>query len=226
MAKAGIFAPVICLLVCQQARPIDKEGLLSKYKDKFVVVMAEGVATGICSEGIHQYGLFIYVKSPGDIESNLLRGSNFNCGAEPARKGEVLEVTHVGFGGGGRLVIGVRNVSPHAIDRGIGAFSHQSLERGTAAVEFRAGVGGKDLDAADQLAALWFKPFDTAADAAKLGNTASGVFVNQIKVGMTFAEVEQVLGVPQTRVDLGEKILYKYKEMTVEFHDGKVTDAR
>ena len=82
------------------------------------------------------------------------------------------------------------------------------------------------LDAADKLVAYWFKTFDTAADAAKLGNTATGVFVNQVKAGMTFAEVEQALGVPQTRVDLGEKVLYKYKDMTVEFHDGKVTDVR
>jgi hypothetical protein len=43
---------------------------------------------------------------------------------------------------------------------------------------------------------------------------------------MSFAEVETALGVPQTRVDLGEKVLYKYKDMTVEFHEGKVTDVR
>lgn len=44
--------------------------------------------------------------------------------------------------------------------------------------------------------------------------------------GMSFAEVESALGVPQTRVDLGDKVLYKYKDMTIEFHDGKVTDVR
>jgi hypothetical protein len=43
---------------------------------------------------------------------------------------------------------------------------------------------------------------------------------------MSFAEVEEALGVPQTRVDLGGKVLYKYKDMTVEFHDGKVADVR
>jgi hypothetical protein len=47
-----------------------------------------------------------------------------------------------------------------------------------------------------------------------------------LKLGMTFAEVEGVLGQPETRVDLGPKVLYKYKDMTVEFHDGKVTDVR
>ena len=48
----------------------------------------------------------------------------------------------------------------------------------------------------------------------------------QLKLGMTPAEVETVLGQPETRVDLGPKVLYKYKEMTVEFHDGKVADVR
>jgi hypothetical protein len=37
---------------------------------------------------------------------------------------------------------------------------------------------------------------------------------------------EQALGVPLTRVDLGEKVLYKYKDLTIEFHNGKVTDVR
>jgi hypothetical protein len=43
---------------------------------------------------------------------------------------------------------------------------------------------------------------------------------------MSFAEVEDALGLPVTRVDLGEKVLYKYKDTTVEFHDGKVVDVR
>jgi hypothetical protein len=59
-----------------------------------------------------------------------------------------------------------------------------------------------------------------------LGNTSSGVFVKQVKAGMSFAEAEKALGVPLTRVELEEKVLYKYEDMTVEFHDGKVTDIR
>lgn len=52
------------------------------------------------------------------------------------------------------------------------------------------------------------------------------VQVKQVKLGMSFAEVEEALGLPATRVDLGAKVLYKYKDMTVEFHDAKVTDVR
>jgi hypothetical protein len=43
---------------------------------------------------------------------------------------------------------------------------------------------------------------------------------------MTFAEVEAALGLPITKVDLAERVLYKYKDMTVEFHEGKVSDVK
>ncbi len=94
-------------------------------------------------------------------------------------------------------------------------------------IAIRAGDKGKDLNAADALAAHWFKPV-TSPDAAapEFGNTASGIFVNQVKAGMSFAEVERAMRVPQTRVDFGEKVLYKYRDMTVEFHGGKVADVR
>lgn len=122
----------------------------------------------------------------------------------------------------------VETLSPHAVTRGIGAFAHQSMELGGASIAIYAGPSGVDFAAADALAAQWFTLLDgtNSADAAQLGNTAAGIFVNQVKLGMSFAEVESALGVPQTRVDLGEKVLYKYKDMTVEFHDGKVTDVR
>ena len=48
----------------------------------------------------------------------------------------------------------------------------------------------------------------------------------EIKLGMPAADVERLLGLPATKADLGEKILYRYKDMTVEFHDGKVVDVR
>jgi hypothetical protein len=48
-------------------------------------------------------------------------------------------------------------------------------------------------------------------------------------VGGLSQVVEQAIRGPrvnvETRVDLGEKVLYKYKNMTVEFHNGKVADV-
>ncbi len=34
------------------------------------------------------------------------------------------------------------------------------------------------------------------------------------------------LGVPETEVSLGEKVIYKYSDMAVEFVDGKVADVK
>jgi len=218
------------------ARSIDKEGLLSKYRDKFVVVITEGISTGVCEGHPGEKGLLgesiptihIIITGPGLVQTKSPLLAPPGCGRiapEPAHRGEVLRVYHVAFHGG-YLQLYVENISAHAISCGVGAFGHESIEKGRAFIRIRAGRDGKDLDEADALAARWFKPFDSAADAARLGNTAAGVFVNQVKVGMSFAEVEQALGLPQTRADLGEKVLYKYKDMTVEFHDGKVADVR
>jgi hypothetical protein len=54
----------------------------------------------------------------------------------------------------------------------------------------------------------------------------SGASVKEVTLGMTLARVELELGLPETKVDLGEKALYKYKNMTVEFHNGRVTDVK
>jgi hypothetical protein len=48
----------------------------------------------------------------------------------------------------------------------------------------------------------------------------------EIKLGMSADEVERILGGPAIKVDLGEKVLYKYKDMTIEFRSGRVTDVR
>lgn len=218
MARSGAFAFLVCLLVCQQGIAIDKEGLLSKYRNKFVVVIKEGLST--CLHGqLEPAAMGIIINKLGDPEVKLVLG----CQVEPMRKGEVLKVAHTSFSGG-YFHIEVNTVSPHSATRGIGAFAHESVEMGTAAISIASDKG--DVDKADALAAQWFQPFATAGDAASFGNTSSGVFVKQVKAGMSFAEVEAALGLPQTRVDLGEKVLYKYKDMTVEFHDGKVADVR
>jgi hypothetical protein len=215
----------------------EKEAAVLKYKDKFLVVKKEGLYLGVVGEGMCRPGM------GGSSVANFIEDAErskvwdgLRCGTEPIHKGEVLKIydVHVVKAGSGadkgpHLSLIVGNVSPHSITRGIGAFAHQSVERGATNMLIRAG-NGKDFnaDAVTELTEQWFMRFDNqaAVDAARLGNTETGVFVNQVKLGMSFAEVEKQLGVPQTRVDLGEKVLYKYKDMTVEFHDSKVTDVR
>ncbi|HMD71538.1 MAG TPA: hypothetical protein VKF41_09355 [Bryobacteraceae bacterium] len=225
MARKGVFASVVCLLVCQQASAIDKQGLLSKYKDKFVVVAREGLSTclhsplrpaGILPLPPDPAGMSVVIHTLGQPETVYA----INCQVVPIHVGEVLKVSHTSFVGG-YLRIEMKTVLPHNATRGIGAFAHESMEWGVTTATIGSDKG--DTAKADALAAQWFN-LDTST--VELGNTASGIFVNHVKAGMSFAEVEAALGVPQTRVDLGEKVLYKYKDMTVEFHDGKVTDVR
>lgn len=49
---------------------------------------------------------------------------------------------------------------------------------------------------------------------------------NEIRLGMTVAEVETIMGPPKMKADLGEKLVYKYEDLAVEFRDGKVVDVR
>lgn len=238
---AVTFAGLVYPLLAQTKA--EKEAAVSKYKDKFLVVKKEGLYLGVVGEG----GCRPTLSGPRLLEPRRAAVTlaiddaehvkdivnPFKCGTEPIHKGEVLKVYDVAVHTAGRgtqsapyLYLLVVNVSPHAITRGVGAFEHQSMERGATEMAFRAG-SGMDFNA-DALTEQWFMLFDSegAVQAARIGNTESGVFVNQVKLGMSFAEVEAALGVPQTRVDLGEKVLYKYKDMTVEFHDGKVSDVR
>lgn len=48
----------------------------------------------------------------------------------------------------------------------------------------------------------------------------------EIAAGMTMEEVEEIFGPPQTKAVLGDKTLYRYPRMVVEFVAGKVTDVR
>lgn len=218
--------------------PAQKE-LLNKYRKKFVVVLKQGLAVGICSSrsgsagnygGIAFAFPYLSITISGD-QTNLQdfnsRNIDTTCGRvmqEPVHPGEVLKVAKVSVHGE-ELSLQLETVNAHSVQRGIGAFAHESLENGTATLNFSAPKSG-DLSAIIPTVDAWLKPFDDGQDAAKFGNTASLVFVKEIKLGMTFAEVEQVLGPPQTKIDLGPKVLYKYQNMTVEFHDGRVADVK
>jgi hypothetical protein len=196
------------------ASQTDKEVVLSKYRDKFVLVLEEGLSVGLCTD--RNNALILLIREGGEIDLSLNRSQG--CASDPLHKGEVLKVEYVAYRRGALNLV-VRSVSPRAT-------AGNRIAQGRVSVGILAGSDGKDLARAESLAARWFRPFDTATDAAKFGNTASGVFVNQVKAGMSFAEVERALGLPQTRVDLAEKVLYKYRDMTVEFNRGKVTDVR
>jgi hypothetical protein len=105
-----------------------------------------------------------------------------------------------------------------SVTRGVGAYEHQSIEIGEVTLAFSS-KGNPDL-----LISKWVRISDTPP--SKLGNTGRRSRSRKYSSVMSVPEVEEALGVPVTRVDLGAKILYKYKDMTVEFQDGKVSDVR
>jgi hypothetical protein len=212
-----------------------KDALVLKYKNKIVVVAKEGLTTCLRREKLEQMrdGMPEGAGQMINRDGNAANFRSINCQAEPLHKGEVLKISRAQFVRG-YLFLELTTVAPHTATRGIGAFQHDELERGIVGVLImpdkvdakEPGNGSKDdLKKVDALVAQWLS-LNPADLPKQLGNTASVAFVHEVKTGMSFEEVESGLGLPQTRVDLGEKILYKYKDMTVEFHDGKVVDVR
>jgi hypothetical protein len=205
-----------------------KKDLSQVFKGKYLVVMREGLPLAICSEkpAARAY-LRVRVTESGVSTSDqgFLGGlADEDCGATPvpAHKGEVL-MSGDSAVRGKWLLIWVESLSSHAVTRGVGAFQHESQEYPTAILMFPV---GRNRDHPTALMNEWLRPFNTQEEAASFGNTASGAFVKEVRLGMTFAEVERVMGLPNTKVDLGPKVLYKYKDMTVEFRDGMVVDVR
>jgi hypothetical protein len=211
----------------------EKKDFAERYKNKYFVVMREGLHLAICSE---RSGTDIYLQvkvtesgaempKQGFLDRFAETDADVRCGGSPVpvHKGEVLRSVKYVRVHGKWLSIPVLSLSPHAITRGVGAFQHESYEHPGATLLFPLERG---YDEAAALVDKWLKTFGTQQEAANFGNTASGAFVKEVKLGMTPAEVEAALGLPETKVDLGEKMLYKYKNITVEFHDGKVTDVR
>ena len=235
MNKWGIVRTALLLLLCLPLLAADKKELEERYKGKYLLVLREGLAVGVCAdlEGVPR-GNALDVAITGDsVEFHPQAGAGTGitgCGEiipEPLHKGEVVFAKYTWFRRlkGGFFTITVQSVTPHQVKASEGAGRHERLKYGKADLIFETS-DAKDYDAIAALVEKWVRPLDTRAQAAHNGNTASGVYVKEVKLGMSFAEVEAALGPPETRADLGEKVLYKYKDMTVEFHNGKVTDVK
>jgi hypothetical protein len=209
--------------------------LAQSYKGKFLVVMRSGLAVGACqgyrpTPASERVPPTLHVEIDGDkvvyhAQTGITTQAH-GCAAivpEPLHKGEMLCVRGVSTRGASLMLWAVA-LSPHQI---AAERPHERPHMEQGAAEFRFKIPkGAGIFYAQHIVEAWLKPFNSRAEAAQFGNTAGGAFVKQIKVGMSFAEVESVLGAPQVRVDLDSKVLYKYADMTVEFHGGKVVDVR
>jgi hypothetical protein len=237
-------ALILSFSFCMAGFGMDKKELEQRYKGKYLVVLRNGLSVGICDEIPSFHGVpakvtinddHVDFKREGKSKmGRLMTGGKEDellCNyfsPEPLQNGELLKIIRVRVNNED-LSLEIETVSPHSVTRGKGAHEHESHE--SAKAEFHFIYPAKnDYSGAVAIADKWIKPFETLEAAsnfgATIGNTASGAFVKEVKLGMSPAEVESVMGLPISKADLGEKMLYKYKDMTVEFHDGKVTDVR
>ena len=130
-----------------------------------------------------------------------------------------------------RIELSCRTAEPaHQVQRlggihGAGG-GQKSFERTTTKLRFffdEATLKSGDLDHIYTAIDSWVKPFSTLEDAIAFASTLG---TREISLGMTIAEIESVLGPPETKISLGEKVIYKYEGMAIEFVDGKVADVK
>ena len=223
-----LFSLALTLAAPGGLRASEKKDFAEAYKNKFFVVTRDGLQLAICSKEPGKSAYFDVTLTADGADTSqhgfVARAGESDCGPspQPVAKGEVLRARNAWIRGGW-LHIFVEAIAPHSVTRGVGAFEHESHELPGGILKLSVKDG---YDQTRKLVDEWLHIFDSQDEAIKFGNTASGVFVKQVKQGMTFAEVESALGPPITRIDLENKVLYKYKDMTVEFHDGKVSDVR
>jgi len=83
-----------------------------------------------------------------------------------------------------------------------------------------------DIDTIFAAIDQWVKPFSTLEEAEEFAKGLEDPAAQEIRLGMTMAEIQTVLGEPDTKIDLGNRVVYKYPDMAVEFIDGKVVDVK
>ena len=128
----------------------------------------------------------------------------------------------------GRYCLLLQTVPLISVTRGIGAFAHTSKELGALSLRVHL-ADPASLDLVKPALAEWLTETDSLASAvvlgAKIEHSEAESSVKRIKLGMTTEEGEKTKGLPDTRVGLRSKLLYKYLNMTVVFENGGVTDV-
>jgi len=186
MAKLTRISVVVLILVLSPLAlsAAEKEALNKRYSGRFLVVMKEGLAVGICNVPAGQRRPL----APSDLLVRIAAGRSdyqaqsgasataSGCSTvepEPLEKGEVLKVKRV-YSRGDEFHILVQNVSPHRVEGEAGT----SLEIGFADLRFKLSEP-KDLEASAGEIEKWVKPFQSAEEAAKFGSSASGAPTKQ-----------------------------------------------
>jgi hypothetical protein len=149
-------------------------------------------------------------------------------GTVPFRPGEAVKIVDVTERpGDGAGLVEVVSLFKHNITRGLAAMQHESPEKLRLFLIFQRPDEEKPFDCG-MVGTAWstlFSPLDAAAVQRMLSANPSGVLVDEVKVGMTPAEVEAILGPPERKADLTTKTIYFYPRMKITFVAGKVADV-
>jgi hypothetical protein len=129
-----------------------------------------------------------------------------------------------------RVELFCRTAEPaHQVQRPVGTLreGQKSFERTNTKLRFffdEETMESSELEDIYSAIDSWVKPFPTLEEALDFAENLGAT--KEINLGMTIAEVESVFGPPETRASLGEKVIYKYSDMAVEFVDGLVSDVK
>jgi hypothetical protein len=167
---------------------LDKKDLQAEYHKKFVVVLKDGLAVGVCAArrqallrtgmgGNAPVSMPVWItKSGATYKAGTGIGAGFSGCRElvpqSIRKGEVLAVDRTFFYRGRDFTLVVADLSPGEIEVRPKSSRRRAYERGTAEFRFKV-EDAKDYDAIAALVAQWVKVFDSKEAAAQFANTPS-----------------------------------------------------
>jgi len=158
------------------------------------------------------------------------KGSRRNAnGLMTFREGEFVAVTGVNearplLGGPPDFVaIDLTSLLKHNVTRGKGAFEHQSPEFLRSQLKLPLGMSCETFQE------VWSRLFSSVEKAEVdqlFSRYPSGVLVDELREGMTVEEVEAMMGPPENKAVLGEKVVYFYPRMKITFLKGRLADVQ
>lgn len=143
-------------------------------------------------------------------------------GSTAIRRGEIVSTARKGAHS-----LEASTALKHNVTRGKGTFEHQSSETLNVELAF-SDLGNAATFDCSTVRRAWDQLFDAVDDATVeklLADYPTGVLVEEVKVGMTTAQVEGLMGSPERKADLGSKVVYFYPRMKLTFVGGKLADV-
>lgn len=207
----------------------------------FEVLVPEIAASpshGVSGDGFRKGGSY-FIEDFGVVKLQMDGQIENDRGFMSFFKGELIEIKQPAafFGSGNhpirqveisrtetRIVnIALRSILKHNVTRGHGAFEHQSAEYLNS--DLRVPL---DMPC-PQFKKYWLTYFvAVSADEKRrfLDQYPSGVLVQELVEGMTPSEVEAILGAPERKAKIGDKLIYFYPRMKLTFVDDKLVDIQ